>query len=848
MSTSFPTGLDDFDDPAGGETLGGSSPTHTQAHRNLNDAVESLETKVGADGSGDPASLDSRVVTLETSEDSLTGRVVTLEAGGGPVGGLDAGMTADARHVADGVTTAGSTTVTSATAAFVAGDVGKIVHVSTGRYTGSVVSTTGASTTVTAAGATFTAADVGRSIEIEAAATGDQTFFTTITAFGSSTSITVAAAPNLTVNTANAYISAMKTTTVASRTNATTIVVASAPAWTGTGADLVVGTDNSATWKAAVNSARVANLPLIVTAGTYLCKLTDGTETTDLNAGDLSIVGAGRDQTEIITVHAVRPGDTSVVNFVRLLGGTLNVRDITFRNVGIDGEDDLGSAGLGFSNPTCFYNEGADAAGNNEMRFSRVDCVGFGRATVITGGQSYRSRTYIQDCTFSSRIDTISHFRGDGSGDHECHVLDSRVETTQQLGTAGQDDVFNTYCSYIHPNVARIWRNVDSYLAQDADGKCIAAVDGQHIRSFGNPTTAPLRQDHIEGCRFSGGGIAIRTNHEGTGVPSRTTNIINCRFETRAGILALAPFRVTDSSFACGQQAIRLETDTASAPGCFFVVDGCDFTNESRTQTQGGTENYILTGQVGSTWVFNNCRFHCVNDTNSSLRYIAGASANHRVVFRDCLVNGGASNAEGFFQYPDATTADAASVVFDTCNFEGEWGANIVVSGAMDSDDFYPIRFDRCRFLHTAGAFMATNLDFKNGNIGGQDNYFASGTEPSGDAGGSRSLAFVPRKKRSPTALTVTSNLLSPNFNHDAFTVTGAATVNNIYVGGTANKNRARAGELYLTAVTGTVTLAHNAGGTGNIRCAGAANKAVAAGDTVLLRADERNGVWYVIG
>ena len=56
MATSFPTDLDDLNDPVVGDTL--NTANHLSIEKNQNDAVEALETKVGKDSSAVQTSLD----------------------------------------------------------------------------------------------------------------------------------------------------------------------------------------------------------------------------------------------------------------------------------------------------------------------------------------------------------------------------------------------------------------------------------------------------------------------------------------------------------------------------------------------------------------------------------------------------------------------------------------------------------------------------------------------------------------------------------------------------------------------------------------------------------------------
>lgn len=61
MATSFPGGLDSFTNPSATDAMDSVTVPHADQHANLNDAVEALEAKVGADGSAVTSSLDYKV-------------------------------------------------------------------------------------------------------------------------------------------------------------------------------------------------------------------------------------------------------------------------------------------------------------------------------------------------------------------------------------------------------------------------------------------------------------------------------------------------------------------------------------------------------------------------------------------------------------------------------------------------------------------------------------------------------------------------------------------------------------------------------------------------------------------
>ena len=63
MAINFPTSLDVFTDPTASDQL--NLPSHSGQHTDLNNAVEALEAKVGADGSAVTTSHDYKIAQLE---------------------------------------------------------------------------------------------------------------------------------------------------------------------------------------------------------------------------------------------------------------------------------------------------------------------------------------------------------------------------------------------------------------------------------------------------------------------------------------------------------------------------------------------------------------------------------------------------------------------------------------------------------------------------------------------------------------------------------------------------------------------------------------------------------------
>lgn len=73
MATSYPEALDNFPNPSGSTSMGASEGlSHSAQHRNLNDAVEAIQLKLGINASSDVNSIDNVLNTLKTFVDNIT--------------------------------------------------------------------------------------------------------------------------------------------------------------------------------------------------------------------------------------------------------------------------------------------------------------------------------------------------------------------------------------------------------------------------------------------------------------------------------------------------------------------------------------------------------------------------------------------------------------------------------------------------------------------------------------------------------------------------------------------------------------------------------------------------------
>jgi hypothetical protein len=65
MASNFPSSLDTFTNPSSSDAMDSVSVPHATQHSDLNDAVEALQAKVGADSSGVVSSHDYKIAALE---------------------------------------------------------------------------------------------------------------------------------------------------------------------------------------------------------------------------------------------------------------------------------------------------------------------------------------------------------------------------------------------------------------------------------------------------------------------------------------------------------------------------------------------------------------------------------------------------------------------------------------------------------------------------------------------------------------------------------------------------------------------------------------------------------------
>ena len=80
MAINYPTSLDNFTNPQPSDALDSVAAPHATQHSDLNDAVEALQSKVGADSSAVTSSHDYKIASLETdvANAATTGKAIAM--------------------------------------------------------------------------------------------------------------------------------------------------------------------------------------------------------------------------------------------------------------------------------------------------------------------------------------------------------------------------------------------------------------------------------------------------------------------------------------------------------------------------------------------------------------------------------------------------------------------------------------------------------------------------------------------------------------------------------------------------------------------------------------------------
>jgi parallel beta-helix repeat protein len=233
------------------------------------------------------------------------------------------GAVGDGVVVTDAVTTAASATLTSATAAFVAGDVGKTIVVQragTGGFSFADGAMTAGSQTLTTAGTPFTslAVDENKVVFVPGAGPNGSVLVARISAFNSTSSVDLGRKASATVSGKKVTVDTSSIlTTIATYVSATEITLTASATHSTDNSVMCFGTDDS-TAVAAWVAALVDNTSGFAPPGVYL------------STGNLSITGK---ENIDITGKAAKLFQTTEANNMLVVDETssnVNIRDLSF--------------------------------------------------------------------------------------------------------------------------------------------------------------------------------------------------------------------------------------------------------------------------------------------------------------------------------------------------------------------------------------------------------------------------------------------------------------------------------------------------------------------------------------
>lgn len=108
MPSSYPGGLDNFNNPTAADNLSDAPVLHTAQHTNVNDAVKAIETELGTNPKGVNTSVRARLEAIEAAQGGF--QVTTAKGAANGYAGLDAGGML-AQNIDAGKITAGSVAV-----------------------------------------------------------------------------------------------------------------------------------------------------------------------------------------------------------------------------------------------------------------------------------------------------------------------------------------------------------------------------------------------------------------------------------------------------------------------------------------------------------------------------------------------------------------------------------------------------------------------------------------------------------------------------------------------------------------------------------------------------------------
>jgi hypothetical protein len=233
------------------------------------------------------------------------------------------GAVGDGVVVTDAVTTAASATLTSATAGFVAGDVGKTIVVQragAGGFAFADGAMTAGSQTLTTAGTPFTdlATDENKVVFVPGAGPNGSVLVARISAFNSTSSVDLGRKASVTVTGKKVTVDTSSLlTTITGYTNSTTVTMGANATYSTDNDVMCFGTDDS-TAVAAWIAALVDNTSGFAPPGVYL------------NTGNLSITGK---ENVDITGKAAKLFQTTEANNMLVIDETssnVNIRDLAF--------------------------------------------------------------------------------------------------------------------------------------------------------------------------------------------------------------------------------------------------------------------------------------------------------------------------------------------------------------------------------------------------------------------------------------------------------------------------------------------------------------------------------------
>lgn len=570
-------------------------------------------------------------------------------------------------------------------------------------------------------------------------------------------------------------------------------------------------TNDRGAFQKAIDAAIRQRLPLRVPQSPAFYRIDlDATNRQLVVAGDLSIVGAGRDQT--LLRFSIPTPDPS-----RNYAGFFIHNGCTFRIAEMRLEEDAHPAD--FEIQGFFFETGPR---DHQCRIESVDVDGFTNVVFSpssgVGDGLGELFLVIRDCDFKPFMLYCVALWTVANGHKRLHVYDSYFH-----------DNADSHLVYSHPHNSVHIENTRF------DGAAAWAFHFQGSEVAGDPV-----YQRFIGCWFGPRNSRGIITQDRAAVKTKV-EVLNCTFESRPAIQIRSDILIDGCYFTSAVDAATVQPFVGAYSNSPWraTLHNCVFAPQANSLPQVDFRLENIEVEI------ENCQFY--NQASGVILSLGGAAAN-RYTVRDCLFYNRADNDSQSI----SIAIDNGQTLVDGCRFfgraTGDRGVIVCASNetAPASDAF--LRVDNCSFQNVAGGslfyVLTPTANSWSGKIAGGNNHITNMrsakplllVEPPGPVFG----RLTPNQMVAPVALLAAPTLIVTS-NYDAYELLGTAEVTNIHWWTEDGlSDPLFSGTISLTATTPFALVAG-----GNVQPAsGAARRDVASKGAVRVAYDPASAFW----